>query len=83
MSLLSLTVARDAVAVTPSDSAVFAPPLNGIYVGSIAGGATLTVITPAGNSVTFAAVVAGTVIPLQAKQIMATGTLATAIVGFK
>lgn len=79
----ALNVARDAVAVTPSDTTVFSPPLNGIYVGSIAGGATLTVITPAGNSVAFAAVVAGTTIPLQAKQIMATGTTASSIVGLK
>lgn len=83
MSQIAIDCARDCVAVTPSDTAVFNPPLNGLYIGSVGGGATLTIVTPAGNTVAFGAVTAGLVIPVQASQVKNTGTSASSIVGLK
>lgn len=77
------TTAEDAVAVTPSDSVIFVPPLRGLYIGSISVGATLTVVTAGGNTVQFTSVVAGTFVPVACAQVKATGTAATNIVGFK
>ena len=77
------TAYSDAVAITPSDSAVYAPPLRALYIGSIGGGTTLTVVTAGGSTVEFVAVVAGMFIPLNVAQVKATGTLASDIVGLK
>lgn len=82
MTQTAIDCARDAVAVTPSDTLVFTPPLNGFIAGSTSGGAVVTIITPAGNSVAVT-VVAGVTVPIQTKQIMATGTTASSITGLK
>lgn len=71
---------NDAVAVTPSDTVVFSPPLRGIWVG---GAGALAVTTQDGTVVTFAAVPAGTLVPIAASKVMSTNTVATNIVGFK
>lgn len=72
--------AQDGVAVTPSDTLVFNPPLTALWVG---GAGALTVVTAQGSSLLFSAVAAGVLIPLQVAKVMATGTVATAIVGLK
>lgn len=80
MSQTAIVCARDCVAVTPSDTAIFAPPLNGIYVGT---GGTLQIKTPAGNTVEFLNVPNGTLVPVQAAVVFNTNTSATNIVGLK
>lgn len=82
MTQTAIDVARDAVAVTPSDTALFVPPLNGFIPGSTAGGAVVTIVTPAGSHVPVT-VVAGIPVPIQCSQIMATGTTASGITGLK
>jgi hypothetical protein len=77
---LSLIIARDGVPFAPSDTVVYSPPLQGVYVGS-AGNVTL--VTPAGTSLLFTAPPIGSIIPVQAAKVMATGTTAGALVGFK
>jgi hypothetical protein len=81
MALLSLTVARDAQAVTKSDTTVYSPPLNGVWVGGTGDVAILTPNNP--TPVVFSAVPAGTLLPVQALKVMATATTATLLAGFK
>lgn len=80
MDPTKLIVARDAQNITKSDATIYQPPLNGVWVGGLGD---VTVITPAGTSVLFSAVPAGTMLPIQAKQVMATGTTASLLAGFK
>lgn len=70
-----------AFAITPSDTAALPSPASSIYVGG-AGNVTLF---PVGSPVAieFAAVPAGTTIPVPTQQVMATGTSATNLVGLK
>lgn len=70
--------ASDAFAVTPSDSVNFTNGARSLYVG-VTGN--VAVVTPAGTVVTFTAVPAGTVLPVEASRVNATGTTATSIVG--
>lgn len=70
--------------ITPHDStnipAVGARTFcDAVYVGSIAGGATVTIVKPDDSTQAFT-VVAGTIIPVNAKRVNATGTLASALV---
>lgn len=80
MSQINIDCARDCVAVTPSNSVTFTPPLNGIFVGT---GGILQILTPAGNVVEFLNVPSGTTVPVQASQVQSTNTTAAAIVGLK
>jgi hypothetical protein len=66
-----------AAAVTPSDANDLANVASAVYVG---GAGALVVITAGGETVTFAAVPAGTTIPLRVARVKATGTAATSIV---
>lgn len=80
----------DLVEITTHDTnpivaAVAGAPISrkytrGIYVGSISGGATMRVLTRNGQTVNFAGLVAGSIIPVQASQVFATGTLASSLV---
>jgi hypothetical protein len=83
MGISCLDTAKGAFACTPSDTVPLPALANGLVIGSVGGGTTLTVICQDGSTVTFAVVSAGQVIPLSVKQIMATGTLASSIVGLK
>lgn len=74
------TSAQDGVAIVPSDTLVFSPPLTALFVG---GAGAVTIITAQGTSLLFSAVPAGAQLNIQVKQVMATGTAATAIVGYK
>lgn len=68
--------ASDAVAVTPSDSTVLTTT-RGLYVG---GAGNVTVIMLGGETVTFTAVPAGTLLPVRVTKVKSTSTTATAIV---
>jgi hypothetical protein len=71
--------ADNQVAITPSDSTDLAFVSRAIWVG----GAGNIVITPTagGSSVTYT-VVAGTILPIRASRVLATGTTATQIVNW-
>lgn len=73
---LSSLTADTAAAVTTSDTApnVF----TRLYIG---GAGNVAVVTEAGNTVTFSAVPVGTFLDIRVKQVLATGTTATNIVG--
>lgn len=73
---LSSLTADTAATVTPSDTGpnVF----TRLYIG---GAGNVAVVTEAGNTVTFTAVPVGTHLDIRVKQILATGTTATNIVG--
>jgi hypothetical protein len=66
-----------AVAITPSDSADIAVT-RGVYVG---GSGTLKVDMADGTTVTFTALAAGVIHPIQVKRVYSTGTAATNILG--
>lgn len=70
-------VGIDGFAVTKSDDTVFNPIVRAIYVG---GAGALTVRTLSGTSLTFAAVPAGTIIPIRCDQVRSTNTDATNMV---
>lgn len=64
--------------VTPSDTTVFNRELVGLYIG---GSGDVTVIEPVtGLTVVFKNLIAGTILPIRTKRVMATGTTATYIV---
>lgn len=65
-------------AVTPSDTVNFSRVTRGVYVG---GEGNVSAVPLVGDAVTFTAVPAGTILPISASRINATGTTATAIVG--
>lgn len=70
------TIYSDAVAVTPSDTAINA--FAGLYIG----GAGDVAITGAGGvAVTFKAVPVGTILPIATNNVMSTNTTATLILG--
>jgi hypothetical protein len=72
--------AQDAEAVTPSDATALPRVARGIYVGSTGN---LRVRMVSGTDVTFAAVPAGTLLPLRATHVLATGTTAGGIVALR
>lgn len=65
-------------AVTPDDMTELSEVTRAIYVG--VGGA-LSVVLLSGAAVTLQGVVAGTLLPLRVRQVRASGTSASAIVG--
>ncbi len=67
-----------AAAVTKSDATVFTNPTGALFVG----GAGAVAVRMYGNaaSVVFAAVPAGSILPISVDQVLSTGTDATAIV---
>jgi len=69
--------ANDAAAVTPSATATLAQTTRFLYVGA---SGSLNVVTAAGTTVAFAAVPAGTTIPVRVNKVLATGTSASGIV---
>ena len=71
--------AFDYFTITPSNSTPLAIMCRGIYVG---GGGDITVISPAGSTVTFVAVPQGVLLPIVAQYVKSTGTNATDLVAF-
>jgi len=65
-----------AAAVTPSDTT--AVTFRALWVG---GAGNVAVVTEGGNSVTFTAVPAGTLLPVAVQTVKSTGTTATNMVG--
>ena len=72
------TPAIAAFAIVPAAGVDLPTFARAIYVGSTGD---LSITTVAGSSVTFVGVADGTILPVQARQVAATGTTATAIVG--
>ncbi|MGI9486184.1 MAG: spike base protein, RCAP_Rcc01079 family [Geminicoccaceae bacterium] len=70
------TPARSASSVTPNDSTVL-ERTKGVWVG---GSGDMSVVMHNGNTVTFAGIVAGSLLPIAVSRIRSTGTTATAIV---
>ncbi len=70
--------AIDCAAITPSDStAIVGGPCRGIYVG-VTGD--VNILTTGQNTVTFVAVPAGKILPVNALRVNATATTATSMV---
>lgn len=69
--------AQNAAAVTPSDGADLATASRGLYVG---GAGDVSIVTVGGATVTFAAVPGGTILPVRAARVRATGTTATNLI---
>ena len=69
--------AESAVVVTPSDTVDLTNASRGIYVG---GTGTLTAIMLDGTTCLFSGIPAGTILPIRATRVKATGTTATLIV---
>lgn len=72
------TPPENAAELTPDDTAILQNATRAIHVG---GGGDLRVRMLGGEVVTLAGLQPGTMIPLRIRQIFATGTTATAIVG--
>lgn len=67
-------------AVTPSDSADLPDgQTRGLYIGSISGGAGMSVIDATGATVTIAGLVAGAVYPFKVRRVRSSGTTASSI----
>lgn len=75
-----LAFANGAFNLTKSDAVIYAPPLQGVYVG---GAGNVTIVDPYGNNVTFTAPAVGSIIPCLISQVMAAGTTATLLVGLR
>jgi hypothetical protein len=69
------------VAITPSDSTVYDPPLRAVYVGAT-GNVAVRAIGDA-SAVTFIGVPTGGYVLAQCSRVMATGTTATSLVGLR
>lgn len=69
---------NNCAAVTPSDT-VDLPTPGMLYIGSIAGGTALKVITKGGQTVTFTVVAVGLFQGLEVERVFSTGTTASAI----
>lgn len=71
--------AQGAADITPSDTGSLTTYTRAIYVG---GDGNMRVELVSGNIVTLTGVIAGNIYPIRARQVLATGTTATALVGF-
>lgn len=67
-------------AVTPSDTAIIENVPVGLYVGGAGNVAVKATDALSASAVTFTAVPAGTILPIQPRMVMSTGTTATDIV---
>ncbi len=76
--------ARDAVAITKSDSTQYIDatggPLDMLYIGGLGD---VAVTTLSGAVVTFTAVPVGTILPIRCTKVMSTNTSATLIIGLR
>lgn len=70
--------AMDGIAITPNDGADLAQEVRAIYCG-VAGD--IKIDTPEGTALTFVGVQAGSVLPIHADKVYATGTDATNLIG--
>lgn len=70
--------ARGGFAITPSDSTDLTAETRAIYVGNAGD---VAAVLASGDEVSFVGLAGGTVLPVRARRIKATGTTATALVG--
>ena len=70
--------ALDAFTITPSDVTDLPELIRAIYAG---GPGQITLKTPSGTNVTFEGISAGTILPVRARAVLATGTTAVSLVG--
>ncbi|KKM24595.1 hypothetical protein LCGC14_1603570 [marine sediment metagenome] len=77
----SVIPARIIFLITPSDTVLFRPAARGISMGTAGD---LAVVTIKGDTVTIpnGALAAGIIHPIAVRQVLATGTVATDIVGY-
>lgn len=68
--------------ITPSNSTDFGRQCEGIYIGSIAGGATMVVVMASGAVLTMTNLIAGKIYELKAKRVNSTGTTASGLIAF-
>lgn len=68
------------VAIVPADADIAGGLVRSLYVG---GTGNVTVVDADGNTTLFSAVPAGFILPVVCKQVKATGTTATLIVGLR
>lgn len=64
--------------ITPSDSLDLSEVTRALYIG---GGGAVRVVTASGADLTFAAIAAGTMLPVRVCKVMAAGTTATLMLG--
>ena len=69
-----------AVAITPNNGADLAYATRSIWVG---GAGDVAVVTIGGDTITFFGAGAGSIIPIRAARVLATGTTATNLVGLR
>ena len=69
--------ASDAAAVTPNDSADLAGEAQALFVGV---GGDINLTTVEGTTVVFVGLVAGVILPVRTKRVLATSTTATNII---
>lgn len=70
--------ALDAFSITPNDATDLQEVTRALYIGS---GGNVTVTTKGGAQVTFAGLTSGSLLPIRAVRVHATGTTASVIVG--
>lgn len=68
----------NAKAITPNDTTVFDPPYNAVWIG---GAGNLVVVLVGGQTLTITAAAVNTIYPFRIKQVLATGTTATGVIG--
>lgn len=66
--------------IVPSDTAPLPNITRGIWIGGTGSG-NLKIAGPTGNTVTFTAVSAGTLLPIRISTVFATGTTVTNLIG--
>lgn len=70
--------ASDGFAITPDDATDLVETTRALFVGSAGD---IALVLASGAALTFANVASGTLLPLRARRIEATGTTASAIIG--
>lgn len=70
--------ATDAFAIIPNDATILGQATRALYCGS---GGSLSVTMLSGTTVTFNSLADGTLLPIRAAKVLATGTTASSILG--
>ena len=70
--------AKNAFAITPSDTVFLTKNASALYVG---GTGNITCVTAEGDTVLFTAIPEGAILPINVKRVNATATTATLIIG--